>query len=528
MLQRHPNWTAFLLIGLFWAVVLTSSGALFSGYHFMDDHEIAAIHYSLTVQKTPFWEMVSQWLQADYGQSRFRPVYFIGRIIETKVLGLNFWFWSTYKGLLGVLTAYCLFLFARLLQFTWGEAMLFVALTTLGSQSAIWWQLGPAETQAMAFLGLSLLALALAAANRYRLWAEMAFFGFTLLLSLTKESFIVVIPALIMLKVGLTMRLGGYSWLQSLQRNLLTALMLLECFGLEILFIYTALGREPSGTSPPLGMLLAALGSLHQRGPGWILLLGLLIIVLKGMAMIPIVGPIVDPVLARFHRHDVAGNVTPWHITIVGFYILWVLPQAILYSGELTQRYLLPGVLAPVLVSLYLYRWLKQHYPSLRLLLLVLMGLSLCLRLGTVGQASVRYALEGKSTTALLSTIQTRTTPTDPILLVTNPRNYLEWNLSFKRFLTDALDRPNLYFSTYTAPQAAYMERLRQWYNFRSLEKLSDKQRIGCITIFPLLHPAFLRRSKSWFQPERYQQFVFGNFNRNRDPNSEIYLYCKK
>jgi len=55
---------------------------------------------------------------------------------------------------------------------------------------------------------------------------------------------------------------------------------------------------------------------------------------------------------------------------------------------------------------------------------------------------------------------------------------------------------------------------------------VANKSMLQCIIVFPLLKNSFLNQAK-WFERSQYQEYTFGNFNRNFNPNSEIHLYCK-
>lgn len=93
----------FLVILVFWFLIFITSGSLFSGYHFTDDHEIVAINFDVEIEKINIIELFIQWIKKDLISGRLRPFYYIHRIIETRVFGLNFSLWSIYTGLLGSL-----------------------------------------------------------------------------------------------------------------------------------------------------------------------------------------------------------------------------------------------------------------------------------------------------------------------------------------------------------------------------------------------------------------------------------------
>ena len=189
--KKYDYLTVFLFILIFWFLIFITSGSLFSGYHFTDDHEIAHINYNFTVEKLGIFEVSSQWIHNDLLTGRFRPFYYIHRILQTRLLGINFAWWSLYTGMLGVFTTFFLFMFGRSINFSIREALLFSFLITLGAQSAVWWQLGPAETIGTFLLAGALVFAAVSErANKYKILYEFLCGFLVLIMSLSKESFI--------------------------------------------------------------------------------------------------------------------------------------------------------------------------------------------------------------------------------------------------------------------------------------------------------------------------------------------------
>jgi hypothetical protein len=138
------------------------------------------------------------------------------------------------------------------------------------------------------------------------------------------------------------------------------------------------------------------------------------------------------------------------------------------------------------------------------------------------------FGLEGKSTNALLRTVEAKTTVNDPILIVTNPMIYSEWNFSIKKYFNYVPQRNNLYVSTYVGKEKQFVNELEKFYNFKTLDRIKNKPLVQCIIILPEMKKIFLRNSSSWFDRNSFEEYKFGNFNRNLNKDSKIYLYCKK
>ncbi|MFB8788401.1 MAG: hypothetical protein U7123_06005 [Potamolinea sp.] len=242
---RNPYFIAFILIFACWFLLLFTSGALFDGYHFEDDHEIAAIHHQLTFHKISILQTISQWIQDDYSIGRFRPLYYIHRIVIIRLLGFNLFWLSFYNFLLASFSTFVLFVFAKKLNFSFVNSILFSLVTTLGLQSETWWWLGPAEAIGTFLLAFSLIFLvfSIKAINLKLIW-EVLFYIFVFLMSGSKESFILKIPALVVLRIWLFSQKNLLSWYQALKKNLFSSILLLFLCGGELLYIKYYVGTS--------------------------------------------------------------------------------------------------------------------------------------------------------------------------------------------------------------------------------------------------------------------------------------------
>lgn len=526
--RERSNLFVVIILFCLWFLLFISSGTLFSGFHFMDDHDFVAIHHHLTTKSMSFLEVIVQWLQTDHETGRFRPFYFINRIFQTQFLGINVPLWAAYTALQAVLTTFFFFIFARLLKFSKLQAFLFALLTTVGSQSAVWWMLGPAETIGTFLLSICLIFVALSAtSSRWQYGYQILVVIYALLMSLCKESFILMLPAIALLVVWLHQKELS-SWKQAIQKSFLvwTALLLI-CLG-ELLFVKYFLGTTPDiGYAGVSGFNLTAIWdaiqSLNSNGSGWIILAGLGILIFQAYE-----GKFFTP------GHSISWKVVKklFFPLVIPFILLGLIaiPQSILYAKSgIDQRYLFPGVVAYSFLIIHIHSRINYHSKQLSQLLVFLIAISLSLKLHPVWSAARIFALEGFSTNRLLSTVIENTTPADSILIVTNPVAYYEWNYSIKKYLNYVGDRENLYVLTFEQQDVNnFGKNLREFYSDRTFAKISNKQSIQCIVVFPSLNNAFLRNTSIWFDPQQYQEFVFGNFNRNLNPNSKMNVYCKK
>lgn len=516
--KKYDYLSVFLFILIFWFIILITSGSLLSGYHFTDDHEIAHINYNLNVQRLSIFQVINQWIHNDLLTGRFRPFYYIHRILETRLLGINFGWWSLYTGMLAVLTTFSLFIFGKLIRFSISEALLFSFLTTIGAQSAIWWQLGPAETIGTFLLAGALLFAALSEiSSKYKILYEILFVFFVLIMSLSKESFILMIPAIALIKVWLSYHLKALSWQESLKKNSLSISILGLFFIVELLLVKFYIGLNPEigyagveGFS--LSRIITAAQNLSQAGYWWIILASLI-----GMRLT--IKPPYSQSLPQIF------NVLYFPIVLL---LLVAVPQVLLYAKSgIVQRYILPGILGYAFLIISLYNYLNKTYQFAAKLILFLIMISLSFNLIVAWDTAHTFAREGKSTNALLRTIEAKTQVNDPILIVSNPHLSYEWSWSIKKYFNYVSHRNNLYVHSYVNKNNVFFKKVESFYDYQTLDKIKNKLEVKCVVLLPGQKNIFLRNS-SGFLRDKFKEYEFGNFNRNLNKDTKIHLYCKK
>ncbi|TAL67206.1 MAG: hypothetical protein EPN88_07620, partial [Bacteroidetes bacterium] len=224
---------------------LIFSGTITSGFHFVDDHEVIKIKADL--KSSTFLSVTKSWVLQDFkSNGRFRPLYYINRVLETKLLGSDFTHWSLSNGVLCCLAFISFYAGARNLKFSIGESIVFLIVTFIGPQSSIWWRLGPSESLGMVLLGLSFYFMSKSREKRNYLLNSLLFIIFLILSSLTKESFLIIIPAMVFFKIWNEKNCIWASLKESIRKNFLLILPLLVVFS-ELIFIKYYVGTEYSG-----------------------------------------------------------------------------------------------------------------------------------------------------------------------------------------------------------------------------------------------------------------------------------------
>lgn len=234
---------AFVLAGitLMLGAFFIGTGTIFSGYHFTDDHEIIRINNNLNTSS--LFSVINQWTSNDFN-IRFRPLYYPHRVLLVKLFGLNFLMWSVYYLMMLIVTFCLLYLSLRKFKAPIIVSLLFPVIAIAGAQAENWWRLGTSENIGALFLALSFYYLKEPEKNKNR--ANILFILFLLMAALCKESFIVVIPAILFLKIYLNTQTQKLSIKKIISGNLLL-LIPLFCVVLFLYIIYFHIGINQIG-----------------------------------------------------------------------------------------------------------------------------------------------------------------------------------------------------------------------------------------------------------------------------------------
>lgn len=515
--KNNSYLTAIIIIfGILFSIFVTS-GSLFSGYHFTDDHVIVSHYYEL--QKRSFVEELLRMIEVGefVGEGRFRPFFAFHLLVETKLFGLNLFLWSLYTGLIAVLTTFFLFVFGRLIQFSFKEALLFSFLSILGPQLDIGYRLLDNETMGMFWLSITLIYAVLSVKpGKYKFLYELLFIVFAFLMSISKESFIILIPAIAFIKVWRFRQVNQCSWYKSITSNVLSLFVLLSIFFLELLFIKYFIGTTngyAGFTGFNFSRTLLAAKQLTDQGFRWVVLFSFTLIVL---------------INRRNNFSSLFVKILSEPVFIL--FLLIVVPQILLYAKTgFFSRYLVPGILGYSILIIYLYKYINKSSRLLGNLLSFLIVFSLAFNFNEVWHTAHGYSVESKTTSALLNLVEKNTATNDPILIVSNPFVYYEWTKSVKTYLDHLKKRSNLYLVSYGSQRSDLLtntlkteesawtslnpEDNKSYYNYQFLDKMKDKKPIRCIIIPPKLKDDFLKTSSDWFQMRNFDEYVFNLSN---------------
>lgn len=333
-LEKLDGRAEALLVWGFFSVlvfgVVLGMGTLTSGFHLVDDWEFAKYVDWMTLEGRSVADCLREAVGYDLTM-RFRPLYYINRVLMAAVFGINLTAMSVIKAAEIVAAFVLLYYCARHMRCNMVYAALFSLTVLTGYQSAVWWKLGPQESYdiMMFALGFWLMLKWLQTGRR---WYAGASVGAFFLMSIYKEPFILLLPfvGLYVLYEEMTGKKVTLSALWAAVRRRLPFLMALGLmFAAEMFLIvfvigtnnYSYVGLDESVTLEQYAQAWALAAHTDLK---WYVRFGWLFILLF---------------------------LTYWeHVKKLGWEMLLalsiILPQCVSYSKTaMTERYLLPAVL---------------------------------------------------------------------------------------------------------------------------------------------------------------------------------------
>ncbi len=409
------NLLPIMLISLFWIGLLVGTGAVSSGYYLKDCHALIGFHESL--EERGFWQTLL-WLNSYDINVRFRPLYSLYIITLTYLIKLNWQVWHCVIGSFAI--ASCILLFKALKNFGFSTlaAAVFLGIACLDVQVASWVHISVAETPAFLFMAGSIYCLSKLKETHCLRW-EFAFLILAICSSLSKESFLFLLPSLIYIR----------AWLVNFEiRKYITTLLVL----LPFMLISFSFIRRISANH--LDLKITAIQIFKST----------LSIAWNG-SFIPFLILII--LLNLFKSWNYKSFRISWMPLIL--FLLIITPQVFLYARTgFTERYFLPGILGFSILFAVLIDHLISYPKRVQQVAIVLIVSILICKFFLALNAVETLAIGGQQTDSLIYRIQSTIDAKDldkkrtNVLLITNPRVYYEAGISLRRFIKDA----NIYY----------------------------------------------------------------------------------
>ncbi|ARN73874.1 hypothetical protein [Oceanicoccus sagamiensis] len=449
-----------LIIGLLW----TSGNLSDTGPRIVDDNQIYKLHTE--INHKGFVGTLNDHLDSRIeNYNRFVPLFLVHKVTEVHLFEKNIIIWRLYSGLIGVLTAFFLYLFARTLKFNCLESMGFAIFTMLGAQSVTFWKLIQGEGIGMMILSVSLLFMARSVysnSNKTQLVYTVLHVVFAIAASLSKESFILILPAMVLCRIWLVNISNQESIKESILFCLPASIILIVVCIAELILIKYGIGKTTFGYAGWEGFnftpILLALSQLIELND-----LGLVL-----LATIFVTSPLI--ITKNFSNAFKAQRIS--FVFPILLFVLIVVPQLLLYSksGFISspktlhvhpERYLYPAIFGFSFLILILFRLARpvhiknstnedselNGFPFFTLkniLLFFILLAFLSAKTWGVNFRATAYAEESRMLNKWFHSIAEHTAPSDRIVIFYNQRNNDAIRLKF--ILENGFDRKNLIF----------------------------------------------------------------------------------
>lgn len=379
-------WSFFFL--LVFGVVI-GKGTLTSGFHLVDDWEFAKYVNWMTREHRSVWDCMREAVRYDLTM-RFRPLYYINRVLMTTVFGINLTAMSVVKACEIIVALAALYYCARHMKCNMAYASLFALTVMVGYQSAVWWKLGPQESYGimMFAIGFYLLLKWLRTSQK---WYSFASIGAFFLMSLYKEPFILLLPFAGLYVLYEDMRGRKVTWKKlraAIRARLPYLLTLGVIFAVEMYLIvfvigtnnYSYVGQDKSMT---LEAYRQAWGLAAHTDLKWYVRFGI----------------VMTLILLTYWEHV---KKLGWELLLTAAIIV---PQCISYDKtSMTERYILPCVLGFAFFFVITGCNMKALSGKRRIVYM----LCLLLMLAAHGRVVIReadyFAYRGESITTMLET----------------------------------------------------------------------------------------------------------------------------
>jgi Dolichyl-phosphate-mannose-protein mannosyltransferase len=526
-LYKHGTIVALLVFAAFWSVFLLSAGTVTSGYHLMDDHGILMISRDLSQNNV--FQVMANCIQGDL-HSRFRPVYCLHRVFSVQILGANFVSLSLLSLTMAVLTSWFLYMFARQARFGRVSAFLFVLLTFMGAQTAIWWRLGTNEPIGMFWLsiGLYFMARTIFDAGKLRPIYNVLSVLALIIATLSKEAFVVLLPAVVLSELILYRQHHQLSWIKTIKANLGKIALLATVCLVELAIIFLKVGTNRMGYAGVDSNSLTLHNIAFTAKQLFLASNPLLMSMIGAVFMVVLSSKIVyDHVLTPKQPFKSLRSLLEELFYVAVLMGVYITPQAVLYAKSgFYARYLIPGVMGFAFLTIYLLAktvqliTLKALRFGIDAILVIVTLLTLAADFRVARSDAKAFAAEGASLKRALDTLASNTKSNDAILIVADPALDFEASISTYRYLTIQARKTNTYidpiWSLNRADYSPYQTEMRN--NHLSLfgnlyiDHLQDKSQIKAIFTYRGTDTAFNQLLPTRFKAQSYTRLDFENF----------------
>lgn len=510
----------FILFFMIWFCLFRFTGSITKGYNIYEDNIYVTIDKMLDSDNEI---SVSEYLiKVDIaGKFRFRPFWAAHLVFATDMTGADLTLYTFYIICLGIFTSFFIYKFLTIAGYSKIEGIIFGLLILAGSKAIIWSDITDSENIGMFMLSLTLLLLSMSIyQDRANKIFTICFYISLLFTSLCKESFILIIPAIMFLYILLYAKKNSLSFIDTVRQNRLQVIALSSMFIILIAAIFIIVGfnsQTYAGIDIDLfsiSVIFEYLKSIIEFYIFYFIIAGILILIIPEAKKSGIMNSIKS------------GAKT--NLGIIALFILITFPQYILYfKTGFADRYLLPFMTGYFFMLIYIHRKISEN-QFIPLIVKTFYAISIfCFIIFEILFKSVpllnNFSRNCMETTKLANAIVENSREGSDLLFVMDPvQNYHEV-YSMKIFLDSYNLKENYYYdfvkSEYINPvfadTAFYNRCERDAYTDLGNGLIihnKDNYQIENILIFRSLENKFIEKNRNWFNQDKFKKGRYGGY----------------
>ncbi|HSA06871.1 MAG TPA: hypothetical protein P5556_06805 [Candidatus Gastranaerophilales bacterium] len=497
---------AFLGFFIFWFVILVFSGVIDSGYQLIDDYCNFYLKDSLdNIKNLPdFFNKIPGYL--NIWKNRFVPLSSAHKVFEVFLFGANRTYTAQYVGILAVFTSLFLYLFARKIRFNIFESVVFVLLTLLGRQITVWFELSRSENTGVFVLSITLFLMALSIfSNKNNKIYTVLFCFSAMLLTFAKESFIILIPAILFWKIWLYKDKNKIPFIDAFKQNFGAICFLAFVIIIELAYIYFKLSvnygyagvSELSSNKFLLSFLTLSLSQMYFSG----------IILIIFMFLYDFFQKTVKKSDIEFSKYGF----------LLMLFLLIVVPQIYLYAKSgFYNRFHLPISIAYALLAAYSFKFMRSAFfvKPVNFVCKALV-IILCLFWFVNSYAlAVLHANRGNSVSKCIEIVKAHTDEDSKVIIVSSPIGFYEETDSLETFIQRVAKREKIFilplisnFNFYEDKQhnINLLERFAEAHEKNMIKKLEDVKDAKVIISFEVLNAWLDVNVSRYFGSKKYK-----------------------
>lgn len=249
--EKEEKIILIIIILLLFPVALFLTGTITSGWNLVDDHETVEIARTYAMKKIPVMTAIKDYVLGDL-QYRFRPLYWVIRVLSAYTFRLNAVVPHIILCMIAMAVYFFLYKFARFFTDKIWLAHLFTLIIMIGRQYEAWYRIANQENMGMLLLSICVYCIVRQdREEKYNHMGYNALFVFTAAgLALTKESFLLLLPGLCVLKIaceGTRRNMPIKEWYRLVISHGVSLILVLGTFIISIIFILKQIGTTFGG-----------------------------------------------------------------------------------------------------------------------------------------------------------------------------------------------------------------------------------------------------------------------------------------